>query len=195
MVLRNPATPRSSPRQVATRLGLAAASGLVPVAWAAAVSHEPAQIAASCVLGWGLLWLAWIDWHSLRLPNHLTLPLLAAGLAVTYFLWPETLAGHLVGALAGYAVLAGIGHLYRLAKGREGLGLGDAKLLAAGGAWLGWQPLPATVLVATGLTLLLVLAFYLGGRRVTRHLAVPFGPSLAMAIWLVWLYGDPFAPV
>lgn len=194
MVLRNPAN-RPSPRRVAARLGLAAVVALVPVAWAAAVPQAPAHLAASCLLGWGLLWLAWIDWHSLRLPNHLTLPLLAVGLAVTYLLWPEALAGHLVGALAGYAVLAGVAHLYRLAKGRQGLGLGDAKLLAAGGAWLGWQPLPATVLVATGLTLLLVLALHLAGRRVTRDLALPFGPPLAMAIWLVWLYGDPFATV
>jgi len=194
MLLRN-TSDRSSPWKLTVRFGVAAVAGLSPVAWATSISQEPGRLAASCILGWCLLRLAWIDWHSLRLPNHLTIPLMAAGLAVTYALWPNALAGHVAGALAGYAVLAGIAHLYRLTKGREGLGLGDAKLLAAGGAWLGWQALPVTVLVATGLTLLLVLALYVAGRDITRHLALPFGPPLAMAIWLVWLYGDPFAPV
>ena len=172
----------------------AAASGLLlPLAWAAAVEPQPARLAASCLLGWALLALAWIDWRSLRLPNLLTFPLLGAGLAVTWLLQPAALAGHLAGALAGYAALALLSHLYFATRGREGLGLGDAKLLAAGGAWLGWQALPFIVLLAAGLALFLVLALRLRGRDLAADGALPFGPALALSIWLVWLYGDPLS--
>jgi leader peptidase (prepilin peptidase)/N-methyltransferase len=80
---------------------------------------------------------------------------------------------------------------YRRLRGRDGLGRGDAKLLAAGGAWLGWSALPWVVLLAALLGLLLALLQRLRGERLTAETAVPFGPALALAIWLIWIYGLP----
>lgn len=170
-----------------------AAAALLPPVWAALTVQEPARLAASCLLGWTLLALAWIDWRSLRLPNLLTLPLLGVGLAATHVLSPHALAGHVLGALGGYGLLAAVAHLYRRRRGRDGLGLGDAKLLAAGGAWLGWQALPGTLLAACAFALGLFLALRLAGRRGAADTALPFGPALALAIWLAWLYGPPIA--
>jgi leader peptidase (prepilin peptidase)/N-methyltransferase len=77
-------------------------------------------------------------------------------------------------------------------RGREGLGFGDAKLLAAGGAWLSWQSVPSVVLIAAVLALAVVLGIALVRRtRLSAATRVPFGPYLAAAIWLVWLYGPP----
>jgi leader peptidase (prepilin peptidase) / N-methyltransferase len=145
---------------------------------------------ASCALGWTLLTLSLIDLRCQTLPDFLTLPLLLAGLVVTAIGWPAALPGHALGAALGYGALAGIGWLYRALRGHDGLGLGDAKLLAAGGAWLSWQALPGVVLGAALLALLAVAV----GRVVWRvplsaATRIPFGPYLAAAIWLAWLHG------
>ena len=142
----------------------------------------PAWLWASCLLGWDLLALACIDWRCHRLPDPLTLPLLLAGLAACAWLQPGRLAGHAAAAAAGYAAFRLIALAYRRLRGRDGLGAGDAKLLAAGGAWLGIAALPTLVLLAALATLAAALA---AGRRRTD--AVPFGPGLAAATWALWL--------
>ncbi len=147
----------------------------------------------SCLLGWSLLALAWIDWHTLRLPDALTLPLMALGLAAAWADSSAALASGLVGALAGYAALFGLSVIYRRLRGREGLGQGDAKLLAAGGAWLGWQALPWVVLLAALLGLAVAGLHRMRGGELTAQTALPFGPPLAAAIWIAWLYGVPMA--
>jgi leader peptidase (prepilin peptidase)/N-methyltransferase len=76
-------------------------------------------------------------------------------------------------------------------RGREGLGQGDAKLLAAGGAWLGWEALPWVVLLAAMLGLALALFRRARGVALTRETALPFGPPLALAIWIIRLHGFP----
>lgn len=145
---------------------------------------------ASCALGWALLALSLIDLRCYRLPDCLTLPALLAGLAVTHFAWPAALPAHLLGAVLGYAALAGLGWVYRVLRGRDGIGIGDAKLLAAGGAWLSWQALPGIVLTAAVLALLATLSVRLVRRApLSAMTRVPFGPYLAAAIWLAWLYG------
>ena len=143
----------------------------------------------TCVLGWVLLTLAAIDWRYLLLPDSLTLPLIAGGLLVAWYLNPEGLADHGIGAVAGFTLLAIIAIIYRHLRGHEGLGLGDAKLLASAGAWLGWQGLPSVVLVAAaaGLAGALIRARLAG--QLDVKLQVPFGPYLAGGFWLVWLYG------
>lgn len=171
--------------------GLAIAAVVIVAGWAALVDADPLVLAGNCLLGWVLLALAWIDWHSMRLPDRLTLPLLALGLLLTWLTDRDDLAAHLIGAIAGYASFALIGLSYRYLRGHEGLGRGDAKLLAAGGAWLGWEALPMTVLLATLLGLALALLRQVGGRQVTRRTVMPFGPMLALAIWLIRLYGAP----
>jgi leader peptidase (prepilin peptidase)/N-methyltransferase len=144
---------------------------------------------ASLGLGWTLLALAAIDLRHYVLPDLLTLPLIPAGLAVALALDPALLPGHALGALLGFGAFALIGELYRRLRGRHGLGLGDAKLLAAAGAWLGWAALPGVVLIGAALALALALAQALGGAKLVLTGQVAFGPHLALAFWLVWLLG------
>ena len=161
---------------------------LLIAAWSLAV--VPGWAAwATCALGWVLLSLAVIDWRHLMLPNSLTLPLIPAGIAVAWALAPERLADHVIGAIAGFAFVALIAVLYRRLRGRHGIGLGDAKLFAAAGAWVGWQGLPSVLLLAAfaGLVGALVQARLAG--RLDPERELPFGLYLAGALWLVWLYG------
>jgi leader peptidase (prepilin peptidase) / N-methyltransferase len=144
-------------------------------------------LAASCLFGWWLLVLAVIDWREFLLPDMLTLPLIVAGLAISYALDPAALADHLIGAAAGFAVFAAIAFAYKRLRGHEGLGFGDAKLMAALGAWLGWQGLPTTLLFGAFAALTYVLVRSLAGRRIADP--IPFGAFLALGGWVVWLYG------
>ncbi len=161
---------------------------LLIAAWSLAV--VPGWAAwATCALGWVLLSLAMIDWRHLLLPDSLTLPLIPAGIAVAWALAPERLADHVIGAIAGFAFVALIAVLYRRLRGRHGIGLGDAKLFAAAGGWVGWQGLPSVLLLAAfaGLVGALVQARLAG--RLDPERELPFGLYLAGALWLVWLYG------
>jgi len=160
--------------------------------WSVAV--PPGWLAlAGAGLGWTLLALAWIDARNLLLPDVLTLSLAATGLVVAGLIHPALIIDHLIGAAAGFAAFAGIAALYRRMRRRDGLGLGDAKLLGALGAWTGWQGLPTVVLYAAAAALLGALARSLvrPGRhtRLRARLRLPFGPFLCLAGWLVWLYG------
>ena len=163
----------SAPAVEAAALGVAV--------WAAIAGERGAQLWAGCALGWTLLTLGWIDAVSLRLPDGLTLPLLLAGLGEALWLEPDAVTGRAFGAAVGYTLLWGVAWGYRRLRRREGLGLGDAKLLAAGGAWVGVALLGEAVLGAA----LAGLAWALARRR----RMVAFGPFLAAAIWMVWLYG------
>ena len=152
--------------------------------WAAASGESGALLWAGCALGWTLLGLAWIDAVSLRLPDVLTLPLLLAGLTEAAALEPDALAGRVVGAVSAYAGLWLLAWVYRRLRGREGLGMGDAKLLAAAGAWVGGLLLPDVLLGAA----LAGLAWALRRGRPDPDERVPFGPFIAASTWLVWLY-------
>lgn len=150
---------------------------------------------ASLGLGWALLALAAVDWRSLILPDWLTLPLVPAGLAVIWLVEPQRLVPHAIGGIAGFVGFAAIAAAYRALRGREGLGLGDAKLLAAAGAWCGWAALPSVVLIGGFSALALALAARLAGRPLDGAVRIAFGPHLALAVWIVWLHGPlvPFA--
>lgn len=156
--------------------------------WAAAVTSGWV-FWASCALGWTLLALALIDWRTLILPDALTLPLLVAGLGVAWLIDPRAALEHLLGAGLGFALFASIAWAYARLRGREGLGLGDAKLLAAAGAWVSWTGLPSVVLLAALAALAATLAGMLGGAVAERDRPIAFGPFLALGTWLVWLYG------
>jgi leader peptidase (prepilin peptidase) / N-methyltransferase len=140
-------------------------------------------------LGWWLLTLGWIDWRHTILPDALTLPLIVLGLAVAGDLEPERLWDPLLGVVFGYSALWAVGWIYRRLRGREGLGLGDAKLFAAAGAWVGVTGLPSVLAGAALAGLAAAGAMILAGRHLDRHSALPFGPFLAAATWLVWLFG------
>lgn len=157
-------------------------------AWAALVL-EDWLFWATCGLGWTLLALVATDLRSFILPDRLTLPLIAAGLAVTYAIDAAQLPHHLIGAVTGFGLLYLLGWLYRRFRGRAGLGLGDAKLSAAAGAWLGWAALPSVLLIAAVSALLSVAGWRLSGRTLGAADPVPFGAFLAFGFWIVWLYG------
>jgi leader peptidase (prepilin peptidase)/N-methyltransferase len=164
------------------------AGALLVAVWAATVSVGLA-LWIGCVLGWVLLTLAAIDFRDGILPDVLTLPLIGIGLVATYFLSPWQLLDSAIGAAAGFAIFALIRWLYRWLRGREGLGLGDAKLLAASGAWVTWSDLPNVVLIGAAAGLVLALILRLRGEPLTLNQQVPFGPALCLGTWLVWLYG------
>lgn len=144
-----------------------------------------------CLLGWWLLALGWIDLRCWLLPDVLTLPLVLAGLAAAAWLEPEALTGCAAGAALGYLFLRAVAWSYRRLRGRDGLGQGDAKLLAAAGAWLGAAALPEVILIAALAALAAALCLRLAGVRLDARSALPFGPFLAIALWLLWLYGPP----
>lgn len=143
----------------------------------------------TCVLGWTLLALAMMDLRELVLSDALTLPLIAGGLATAYAIAPWSIWSHLLGAMAGYLLILAIRHVYSFARGRDGLGLGDAKLLAAAGAWLSWQALGGVVLIAALVTLGGAIAVGWLRKNLAATTALPFGPGLALGFWLSWLYG------
>jgi leader peptidase (prepilin peptidase)/N-methyltransferase len=150
--------------------------------------QSPALIFISIGLGWVLLAAAWIDARVYLLPDILTLPLIPAGIAVAWWLDASPI-DHLVGGLVGFVGFAGIAALYRRLRQRDGLGLGDAKLLAAAGSWLGWQALPSVVLIGAVMGLIVGTAMAVRRGTTGTDMPVPFGPALAGAFWLVWLYG------
>lgn len=158
------------------------------VAATAVVAGDSPIVWAGCLLGWWLLALAWIDAEHFWLPDVLTLPLVVAGLTITALIDPPGIADHALAALAGYGALRGVAWLYRRARGREGLGQGDAKLLGAAGAWLGLAALPWVVALAGLVGLLFVLARAAMRRQLPRATdAIPFGPPLAAGTWCVWM--------
>jgi len=164
------------------------------VAFSVVVMMEAAPpwlLLASVALGWTLLALAWIDAREQLLPDALTLPLIPAGLLVSWLVEPASLADHLFGAAAGVAAFWLMALLYRRLRGRAGLGGGDIKLASAAGAWVAWQGLPSVILVASLTGAIFAAARFLSGERPTGAALVPFGPFLALGLWLVWLVG-PF---
>ena len=156
---------------------------------ALAIDAAP-RVWLDCLFGWWLLTLAWIDWRCWLLPDALTLPLSVAGLAEAAVFAPADFLDRAAAAALGYAVLSIVALVYRRWRGLDGLGMGDAKLLAAAGAWVGVAALPQVVLLAALSALIVVLGLRLAGvAQLHAHTAVPFGPFLALAAWAVWLGG------
>jgi leader peptidase (prepilin peptidase)/N-methyltransferase len=164
--------------------------------WAVARQAGPADadgllIWLDCVLGWTLLTLAWIDWDHMLLPDALTLPLILAGLGATLLVDPGATTEHAAAAAGGYLAFRAIEIGYHRLRGRDGLGQGDAKLMAAAGAWLGVAPLPTVVFMAAVFGLAIAAGQRIAGQAMHRHAAIPFGPALCAAIWVAWLGYDP----
>jgi len=151
---------------------------------------------AALVLTWFLIALAGIDMDHQLLPDSLTLPLMWLGLLLSLFgpvpgvSVPVDLRSSVIGAAAGYLSLWSVYHLFRTLTRKEGMGYGDFKLLAALGAWLGWQMLLPTVLIAAAVGAFSGLALILS-RRHSRGVPIAFGPFLALSGWLMLMFGRP----
>jgi leader peptidase (prepilin peptidase)/N-methyltransferase len=150
--------------------------------------------AAALVLTWLLIALAVIDIDTQLLPDSMTLPLLWLGLLLPLVLsmngerLPVDLRTAVIGAMAGYLSLWAVYHLFKLLTGKEGMGYGDFKLLAALGAWLGWQMLLPLIIGAAGVGALIGLTSILLGKR-GKGVPMAFGPYLAAAGWLMLMWG------
>lgn len=169
---------------------LCAAAGL-PIAAYAWTLVPPLAALAAGYMGFTVLAIAIADKRNFVIPDPLSLPAVPLGLAAAYFTFPDDWRGVLQNHLAAVAIAAGALYLvrlaYRHARGIEGLGLGDVKLAAAAGAWLGLEPLPITLLVATAAALTAVLLQGLRPReKPTAQTPVPFGSFLAPSILIVW---------
>lgn len=136
------------------------------------------------VFGWLLLTLAVLDWRHFWLPDALTLPLAFLGFTIGLWATDVALVDRAIGAAAGYGALLAIALGYRAVRGRDGLGLGDAKLLGALGAWMGWQALPFILLIASATGLLVML---MTGRAKEAGARVPLGTFLALAAVPAWI--------
>ncbi len=164
----------------------------VAVALAALVADGGEGAWLDCFLGWWLLALGWIDIRRWLLPDALTLPLIIVGLVAAAAFDPQRLTDRALGAALGYFSLRVVALLYRGLRGREGVGQGDAKLLAASGAWVGAVALPQVVLGAAVSALFAAACLRLSGVRLGAGSALPFGPFLALSTWLIWLLGPFF---
>jgi leader peptidase (prepilin peptidase)/N-methyltransferase len=148
---------------------------------------------AALVLTWFLVGMAVIDMDTQLLPDGMTLPLLWMGLLLPLLLpagerLPVDLRTAVIGAAAGYLSLWSVYHLFKLLTGKEGMGYGDFKLLAALGAWLGWQMLLPLIIGAAGVGAMVGITSVVLGKR-GKGIPMAFGPYLAAAGWIMLMWG------
>ena len=145
---------------------------------------------SALILLWGMIALTFIDADTQLLPDSITLPLLWLGLAVNSDSTFTDLRSAVLGAVFGYLALWSVYWLFKLATKKEGMGYGDFKLLAAIGAWLGWQVLPLVILLSSVVGAVIGIALIVLA-RMGRNIPLPFGPYLAMAGFIALLWGKP----
>jgi leader peptidase (prepilin peptidase)/N-methyltransferase len=145
---------------------------------------------AAILFVWALIALTFIDFDTQLLPDDITLPLLWLGLLLNLNGAFTSLPNAIIGAVAGYLVLWSVYWLFKLVTGKEGMGYGDFKLLAAIGAWMGWQMLPLVILLSSlvgavvGITLIVAV-------KHGRNIPIPFGPYLAGGGLIALFWGVP----
>ncbi|MEZ5573680.1 MAG: A24 family peptidase [Halioglobus sp.] len=149
---------------------------------------SPALLGAA-LLTWSLIALTMIDFDHQLLPDDITLPLMWLGLLFNLNATYVSITDAVIGAMAGYLILWTIYQGFKLLTGKEGMGYGDFKLLAALGAWLGWQMLPEIILLSSLVGAICGIALMVIKRR-GKEIPIPFGPYLAVAGWLALLWGN-----
>jgi leader peptidase (prepilin peptidase) / N-methyltransferase len=155
-------------------------------------AFAPRTALVSCLLGWGMLAIAAIDARHFTIPDILSLPAIPLGLIASGWLldpWSSQLVSldHVIGACLGAAGFWLVREAYWRWRGREGLGLGDVKLAAVGGAWVGWERLADVLLLAAAGALSFAIALAVVRRgRLSGSERIPFGTFLAPSIWGVW---------
>ena len=147
------------------------------------------QLIFALLFTWSLVSLALIDFHTTLLPDSITLPLLWLGLLISLVPVFVSAPDAIVGAAAGYMILWIVFQTFKLITGKEGMGFGDFKLLAALGAWLGWAKLPLVILLSS-LTGAIIGIMMMVLFKHQRSQAIPFGPYLAIAGWIVLMWGE-----
>lgn len=141
------------------------------------------------IFSWFLVSLTFIDYDTKLLPDQLTYPLLWLGLIVNFDNSIVPLGDAVIGAVAGYLFLWTTFWAFKLITGKDGMGYGDFKLLAALGAWMGWQSLPSIILVSACVGLLYAV-IQMALQNSSRHDTIPFGPFLAAAGWVTLMFRD-----
>ncbi len=152
------------------------------------------QALAACVMLWTLLALTFIDFDTQLLPDDLTVPLLWSGLLANLYGLFTTLPEAVVGAVVGYVTLWSIYWLFKIIRGKEGMGYGDFKLLAALGAWLGWKMLPLIVLGSSVVGAFIGISLVVFKGR-DHNIPLAFGPYLAIAGMFALFFGQPFVKI
>ncbi|MCK5813357.1 MAG: prepilin peptidase [Cocleimonas sp.] len=152
------------------------------------------QTLAALVLAWTLITLSIIDAKTMLLPDNLTLPLMWLGIAVNYQHLFVDLQSSVLGAMIGYLFLWTIFQLFRLVTGKEGMGYGDFKIVAALGAWGGWQILPFTIFVASLFGAIFGMV-WMAIKRDKKANMIPFGPWLASAGLIAFLWRDEITQI
>lgn len=179
---------------MANKKNLAANSAIATtIAVVSFFTLAPLTAGFSCILGWTMQAIAASDMREFIIPDILTLPAIPTGLVATWLILDHaevasTVLEHFLAAIGAGVGLYSVARLYEASRGHAGLGLGDVKLLAVGGAWIGWQGLPSVLLIAS-LAAFGFIAFvrFAHGTAVGAKTAVPFGVFLAPAIWIVWV--------
>ena len=152
------------------------------------------QSAAALIFTWTLIALSGIDLHTQLLPDQMTLPLLWLGLAISLVPLFVSSSASIVGAIIGYLSLWSIYWLFKLSTGKEGMGYGDFKLLAALGAWMGASALLPIALLSS-LVGALIGGVFLAVQGRDRTTPIPFGPFLASAGWIWFVFAEPLSVV
>ncbi|OGA20620.1 MAG: methyltransferase [Betaproteobacteria bacterium RIFCSPLOWO2_02_FULL_67_26] len=149
-----------------------------------------AAMLGALIFAWAMIALAFIDLDTFYLPDGITLPLLWAGLLFNLGAVFTDLRSAVIGAAAGYLALWSVYWAYKLATGKEGMGYGDFKLLAAIGAWLGWKVLPLVILLSSFVGAAVGIGLIVFARH-GRNVPIPFGPYLAVAGLIALFWGEP----
>lgn len=151
--------------------------------------NNPLAAAMAILLTWALIALTGIDYDTYLLPDSITLPLVWLGLIVNYFNLFTSLENAVWGAIFGYLILWSVYWLFKLTTGKEGMGFGDFKLLAALGAWLGWEMLPLIILLSSLVGAIVGIVMIIFSKHDSQK-PIPFGPYLAAAGWIALLWGE-----
>ncbi len=147
------------------------------------------QAFTALFLTWALVALTMIDVDHQLLPDNITLPLVWAGLLINSQGVFTDLPSAVFGAMAGYLILWSVFWLFKILTGKEGMGYGDFKLLAALGAWMGWQVLPLVIILSSLVGAVIGIAGILIQGR-DKNIPIPFGPYLAIAGWIALIWGE-----
>lgn len=168
----------------------AALYGVIAAPLALSESGPSSWPAITITLGALLAALSAVDARTFRLPNSMTTALLVSGLAVAWTGGMDLLQWRAASAAAGGLVLAAFAAGYLRLRGRDGLGFGDAKLLAGAGAWVGMEALSEVLLIACASAVAVIGFKAVRGEPIHLHSRLAFGPCIATGLWIVWLYGE-----